>query len=322
MKAIRIHQFGGVDRMNWEEVETPSPSGSQVLVKIAAAGVNYIDIYQRKGIYPVPLPYTIGLEGAGTVEALGPEAAGFEVGDRVAFTSVPGAYAQYVLVPAEKLVHVPSSIDLNTAAACMLQGMTAQYLAHSTYKLKSSDTCLVHSGAGGVGLLLIQTAKSLGAQVITTVSTKEKAVLAKDAGADHVILYKDQDFESEVKKLTHDQGVQVIYDGVGKDTFMKGLNCLAPLGMMVLYGQSSGSIEAFDPGILAQKGSLFLTRPTLFHYTADRKSLEEYASIVFKLIESGQLKIRISEVFPMSDAATAHQKLEARQTTGKLLLVP
>lgn len=322
MKAIRIHQHGEADVLKWEDVATPSPQGSEVLVKIHAAGVNFIDVYQRRGIYPVSLPYGPGLEGAGVVDAVGPQVKNVRVGDRVAFTSVPGAYAEYVIAPDEKLVRLPDGVDFQSGAACMLQGMTAHYLTYSTYQLKAGDTCVIHSAAGGVGLLLVQLAKHLKARSICVVSTKAKAELARSAGADEVIISSEADFEREVMRLTNNKGVQVIYDGVGKDTFLKGLNCLAPLGMMALYGQSSGAVAPFDPALLAQKGSLFLTRPVLFHYTANRQKLEEHASAVFKLIEQGVMKLRISEVIKMADASVAHQKLEGRQTTGKVLLVP
>lgn len=321
MRAIRIHQNGGTDVMQWEEVPTPTPMAGQVRVKVEAAGVNFIDIYHRKGIYPVALPHILGLEGAGVVDALGSDVQGLGVGDRVAFTSVPGAYAEYVIAPFDKLVRLPQAIDSRTGAACMLQGMTAHYLSHTTYPLKSGNTCVVHSAAGGAGLLLVQAAKYRGARVIGVVSTPAKAALAKEGGADEVVVSTESDFESEVKRLTNGKGVQVVYDGVGKDTFMRGINCLAPLGMMVLYGQSSGSVEPFDPSILSSKGSLFLTRPVLFHYTADRKQLDYHAQATFDLITKGAMKIRISETFPMSEAAAAHQRLESRQTTGKLLLV-
>jgi NADPH2:quinone reductase len=322
MRAIQIQQVGNTDVMKWVEVPTPIPSGSQVLVKMRAAGVNYIDVYQRAGIYPVNLPYILGLEGAGVVEAVGPDAKIVAVGDRVAFCNAPGAYAEYVCAPEEKLVRIPEKVEFQTAAACMLQGMTAHYLTHTTYALKAGDTCIVHSAAGGVGLLLVQVAKLRGARVIAVVSTAAKGVLAREAGADEVIVSTEKDFESETMRLTNNKGVQVVYDGVGKDTFMRGINCLAPLGMMALYGQSSGSVAPFDPAILAQKGSLFLTRPVLFHYTAERKKLEEHADAVFGLIAKGLLNIRISEVIPMSQAALAHQLLESRKTTGKLLLTP
>ncbi|WP_089945804.1 quinone oxidoreductase family protein, partial [Candidatus Entotheonella palauensis] len=268
MKAVRIHEFGGPEAMQYEEVPTPAPGSGQVLVKLAAAGLNFIDVYQRTGLYPNNLPYTLGLEGSGTVEAVGVAVTGFSPGDPVAYTGVPGSYADYVLVPADRLVHMPEGLDIKYGAAAMLQGMTAHYLAYTTYPLKAGDTCLVHAAAGGVGLLLVQMAKQCGARVIGTVSTEEKAALAREAGADEMILYTQQDFEAEVMRLTDGKGVQVIYDSVAKDTFDKGLNCLAPLGYMVLYGQSSGPIPPFNPASLNEKGSLFLTRPSLFHYIA------------------------------------------------------
>jgi NADPH2:quinone reductase len=322
MKAVRIHQFGGPEVMQYEEVPTPSPGPGQVLVKLAAAGLNYIDVYQRTGLYPNNLPYTMGLEGSGEIAAVGPEVTGFAVGDRVAYTGVPGAYAEYALVPAERLVHMPTGMDIKAGAAAMLQGMTAHYLAYTTYPLKPGDSCLIHAAAGGVGLLLVQMAKQRGARVFGTVSTEEKAALARDAGADAVILYTQQDFESEVKRLTDGKGVNVVYDSVGKTTFDKSLNCLAPLGYMVLYGQASGPVPPFDPAILNTKGSLFLTRPSLFHYIADRASLEKRAGDVLGWIASGQLKLRMEYTFPLSEAAEAHRSLEGRKTTGKVLLIP
>lgn len=322
MKAVRIHQFGGPEVMQYEEVPTPTPGPGQVLVKLAAAGINYIDVYQRTGLYPNKLPYTMGLEGSGTVAALGPEVTGFAVGAPVAYTGVAGSYAEYVLVPADRLVQMPTGLDLTVGAAAMLQGMTAHYLAYTTYPLKPGDVCLVHAAAGGVGLLLVQMAKQCGARVLGTVSTEEKAALARDAGADETILYTQQDFETEVKRLTDGQGVHVVYDSVGKTTFEKSLNCLRPLGYMVLYGQSSGPVAPFDPAILSAKGSLFLTRPGLFHYTADRASLEQRAGDVLGWIVAGKLRLRTEYTYPLAQAAEAHQSLEGRKTTGKVLLIP
>jgi NADPH2:quinone reductase len=322
MKAVRIHEFGGPEVMRYEDVPTPTPGPGQVLVRLAAAGLNYIDVYQRTGLYPNKLPYTLGLEGSGTVADLGPNVSGFKEGDAVAYTGVPGSYAEAVLVPAVSLVRMPGNVDVKVGAAAMLQGMTAHYLAYTTYPLKSGDACLVHAAAGGVGLLLVQMAKQCGARVFGTVSTQEKAALAREAGADAVILYTQQDFEAEVKRLTDGKGVQVVYDSVGKDTFDKSLNCLAPLGYMVLYGQSSGSVPPFDPAILNAKGSLFLTRPSLFHYTADRASLEKRAGEVLGWVASGQLKLRMEHTFPLAKVAEAHQSLEGRKTTGKVLLIP
>jgi NADPH:quinone reductase len=322
MKAVRIHEFGGPEVMQYEEVPTPTPGAGQVLVKLAASGLNFIDVYQRTGLYPNDLPYGLGLEGSGTVAAVGAEVSGLGEGDPVAYTGVPGSYAEYVLAPATSLVRMPDGLDVQVGAAAMLQGMTAHYLAYTTYPLKAGDTCLIHAAAGGVGLILVQMAKQCGARVIGTVSTEEKAALAREAGADEMILYTQQDFETEVKRLTDGKGVQVIYDSVAKDTFDKGLNCLAPLGYMVLYGQSSGPIPPFDPAILNAKGSLFLTRPSLFHYIADRASLEKRAGDVLGWIASGALKLRMEHTFALSDVAEAHRSLEGRKTTGKVLLIP
>lgn len=322
MKAVRIHAFGGPEVMQYEDVPTPEPGGGQVLVKLAAAGLNFIDVYQRTGLYPNSLPYTLGLEGSGTVAAVGAGVSDLKEGDPVAYTGVPGSYADYVLAPADRLVRMPNGLDVKVGAAVMLQGMTAHYLAHTTYPLKPGDTCLIHAAAGGVGLLLVQMAKQCGARVIGTVSTEAKAALAREAGADETILYTQQDFETEVKRLTDGKGVQVVYDSVAKDTFDKGLNCLAPLGYMVLYGQSSGPIPPFDPAILNAKGSLFLTRPSLFHYIADRASLEKRAGDVLGWVASGKLKVRMEHTFPLAKTAEAHRSLEGRQTTGKVLLIP
>ena len=322
MKAVRIHTFGGPEVMQVEEVPTPSPQAGQVLVRLAAAGLNYIDVYQRSGLYPNPLPYTMGLEGSGIVAAVGPNVTGFTEGDPVAYTGIPGSYAEYVLVPADRLVQMPKRLDVKVGAAAMLQGMTAHYLAYTTYPLKPGDACLVHAAAGGVGLLLVQMAKQCGARVFGTVSTEEKAALARAAGADAAILYTQQDFEAEVKRLTDGKGVQVAYDSVGKTTFEKSLNCLAPLGYLVLYGQASGPVPPFDPAVLSAKGSLFLTRPTLGHYTADRASLEKRAGDVLGWIAAGKLTLRMEHNFALHDAAKAHASLEGRQTTGKVLLIP
>ena len=322
MKAVRIHQFGGPEAMQYEDVPTPTPGPGQVLVKLAAAGLNYIDVYQRTGLYPNKLPYTMGLEGSGTVAAVGPQVAGLAEGTPVAYTGVPGSYAEYALVAADRLVQMPAGLDTKVGAAAMLQGMTAHYLAYTTYPLHAGDSCLIHAAAGGVGLLLVQMAKHCGARVIGTVSTEEKAALARQAGADEVILYTQQDFETEVKRLTNGQGVNVVYDSVGKTTFDKSLNCLKPLGYMVLYGQSSGPVPPFDAAILNAKGSLFLTRPSLFHYTADRASLEKRAGDVLGWIAAGKLTVRTEYSFPLAQAAAAHRSLESRKTTGKVLLIP
>jgi NADPH:quinone reductase len=322
MRAIRIQQFGGPEAMGLEELPTPKPGDGQALVRIEAAGVNFIDVYQRTGLYKNPLPYGLGLEGAGVVEAVGSGVTTVRVGDRVAWTGIPGSYATHNVVPADKLVTLPAGVDARAGASAMLQGMTAHYLAHSTYPLKAGDTCVVHAAAGGVGLLLCQMAKRAGARVIGTVSTEEKAKLAREAGAHDVILYTRQDFEAEVKRLTGGKGVQVIYDSVGKDTFEKGFNCLAMRGYMVLYGASSGPVAPLDPQLLNAKGSLFLTRPSLFHYTASREELVKRAGDVLGWIQKGELKVRIGATFPLAETAQAHRDLEGRKTTGKVLLIP
>ena len=322
MKAIRVHTPGGPEALRYEEIERAAPGPSQVLVKIEAAGVNFIDIYQRTGHYKVPLPVTLGQEAAGTVSAVGPGVAEPKVGERVAYASLLGAYAEYAVVPADRVVVLPDGVSTKQGAAVMLQGMTAHYLATSTYALKPGDACLAHAAAGGVGLLLCQIAKLRGARVLGTVSTREKAALARGAGADEVILYTGQDFETEVRRLTNGAGLQVIYDSVGKTTFEKGLGCLAPRGMMVLYGQSSGPVGPFDPQVLSQKGSLFLTRPTLAHYIATRAELLGRAGELLGWIKSGKLTVRIERELPLAQAAEAHRLLEGRKTTGKVLLIP
>src|SRR5436190_15248839 len=322
MKAIRVHTPGGPEALRYEDVPQPAAGPGEVLVKIEAAGVNFIDVYQRNGHYKVPVPFTLGLEAAGTVAAVGVGVAEPKVGDRVAYTTVLGAYAEYAVVPADRVVRLPDGVSAKQGAAAMLQGLTAHYLATTTYPLKSGDACLVHAAAGGVGLLLCQIAKLRGARVLGTVSTRGKAALAGEAGADEVILYTEQDFEAEVKRLTSGVGLQVIYDSVGKTTFEKGLNCLARRGMMVLYGQSSGPVGLFDPQVLNQKGSLFLTRPTIVHYIATRAELLARADEVLGWIQRGTLKLRIERELPLAQAAEAHRLLEARQTTGKVLLIP
>jgi NADPH2:quinone reductase len=321
MYAVRIHQHGGSEVLRYEEVPTPAPGEGQALVRLVACGVNFIDIYQRKGLYRVELPATLGQEGAGVVEVVGPGVTEVKPGDRVAYSNVLGAYAEYAVVPAARLVPIPDGVTYQQAAAVMLQGMTAHYLVHSTYPLKPQDTCLVHAAAGGVGLLLVQMAKRRGATVIGTVSTEEKAKLAREAGADHVILYTQQDFEQEVMRITDGRKVQVVYDSVGRDTFDKSLNCLTLRGMMVLYGQSSGPVHPFDPQVLAQKGSLFLTRPVLWNYTATRDELLWRARDVLGAVASGDLKVRIDRALPLSQAQDAHRALEGRETTGKVLLL-
>jgi NADPH2:quinone reductase len=322
MRAIRVPQYGGPEVMRLEELPTPTPGEGQALVRLEAAGVNFIDVYQRSGLYKGALPVPLGLEGAGTVEAVGPGVTTVRPGDRVAWTGVPGSYATHTVVPADRLVTLPAGLDARAGAAAMLQGMTAHYLAHTTYPLKPGDACLVHAAAGGVGLLLCQMARRAGARVIGTVSTEEKARLAREAGAHDVILYTQQDFGAEVKRLTGGTGVQVVYDSVGRDTFDKGLDCLAPRGYMVLYGQSSGPVAPVDPQVLNAKGSLFLTRPSLFHYTATREELLYRAGEVLGWVRSGQLRLRIGATFPLAEAAQAHRDLEGRRTTGKVLLIP
>jgi NADPH:quinone reductase len=322
MKAVRVHTPGGPETMRYEDVPEPTPKAGEAVVKIDAAGLNYIDVYYRTGQYKAALPLTLGLEAAGTVTAVGPNVGEVKVGDKVAYTGVSGAYAESAAVPAQRLVVLPTGLTTKQGAAMMLQGMTAHYLTTSTYPLKAGDTCLVHAAAGGVGLLLCQMAKLRGARVIGTVSTEDKAKLAREAGADDVILYGQQDFETEVKRLTGGKGVQVVYDSVGKTTFDKSLSSCAPRGMVALFGQSSGPVGTFDPQVLNQKGSLFLTRPSLFHYIATREELLARAGEVGRWIVEGKLKVRAELTFPLEDAAEAHRQLEARKTTGKVLLVP
>jgi len=322
MKAIRINEAGGSDVLKVEEQPTPQPDKGQILVKLDACGVNFIDVYQRTGLYQMPLPFTPGLEGAGTVEAVGEGVSEFSKGDQVAWTGIPGSYAEYNVIPAERAVKVPSGLDTKTAAALMLQGMTAHYLVNDTYPLQRGEWCLIHAGAGGVGLLAIQMAKAKGAKVITTVSTDEKAQLAKDAGADHVILYTQQDFEDETLKATGGEKLAVVYDSVGETTFDKGLNLLRTRGTMVLYGQSSGPVPPFDLNILNPKGSLYVTRPSLVHYIGTREELAKRAGDVLGDAASGKLKVRIGKEFPLTEAKHAHYDLEGRKTTGKVLLIP
>jgi NADPH:quinone reductase len=322
MRAVRIREYGGPEVLQVEESTIPSVASGQLLVRLEAAGINFIDVYQRKGLYKVPLPYGMGLEGAGIVEGVGAGVSEFAPGARVAWMGTPGSYATHAIVPADKAVAVPEGIDGRAGAAAMLQGITAHYLSHSTYGLVRGDTCLVHAGAGGVGLLLTQVAKLLGARVLTTVSTDEKAALSREAGADEVIFYGREDFAQAVRRLTGGAGVQVVYDSVGKDTFDKSLDCLAPRGMLVLYGQSSGPVAPLDLQVLNAKGSLFVTRPTAFHYTASREELLSRARDVFGWMADKRLKVRIGATFPLDHAAEAHRQLEARKTTGKVLLLP
>jgi len=320
VKAIRIHRLGGPEVLQYEDVPVPTAGQGEALVRVEAAGVNFIDVYRRTGLYKVELPHTLGQEGAGTVDAVGSGVTDVALGDRVAFTDVPGAYAQYAVAPADRLIPIPPKVNNRQAAAVILQGLTAHYLALATYPLEPGDVCLVHAAAGGVGLLLCQIAKRRGARVIATVSTEAKAELARGAGADEVILYTRQDFAAEVKRLTG-TGVHVIYDSVGKTTFDKGLDCLHPRGMMVLCGQSSGPVPPVDPQILNKKGSLFLTRPTLFNYTATREELLARAGDVLGWVADGSLSVRIHREYPLADAASAQRALEGRETTGKVLLV-
>ena len=322
MKAIRAAKTGGPEVMHLEELPTPRPGEGELLVRVEAAGVNFIDIYQRSGAYKLPLPLVLGAEGAGVVEAKGPNVGEFEVGDRVAWSGAPGSYATHVLVAADKAVAIPAAIDSRTAAAAMLQGITAHYLSRSTYHLQQGDTCVVHAAAGGVGLLLTQMAKIAGARVVGTVSTKDKAQLAKANGADVIVLYTHDDFVAAAKKATDGRGVQVVYDSVGQTTFDGSLRSLAPRGMLVLYGQSSGPVPPVDPQRLNAGGSLYLTRPTLAHYIATRGELLTRARELFVWIETGLVKVRIGATFPLAEAADAHRALAARETTGKVLLIP
>ena len=322
MKAIQVKQPGGPEAMELVDLPIPQPKPSEAVVKIAAAGVNFIDVYNREGRYKVPLPFTPGQEGAGVVSAVGSDVREVAIDDRVAYTSVLGSYAEYAVVPADRLVKIPDGVSDRQAAATMLQGLTAHYLVHDTYPLKKGETTLIHAAAGGVGLLLVQMAHNIGARIIGTVSTEEKAKLAREAGVDEIILYTQSDFETETKRLTAGKGVDVVYDSVGKTTFEKGLNVLRPRGMMALFGGSSGAVPPFDPLMLTQKGSLYLTRPSINHYILTRQELEKRANAVFEMIRAGQLKLRIEHVYPLAQAAQAHRDLESRKTTGKLLLIP
>ncbi len=326
MKAIQIKQVGGPEVMELVDVPVPQPKANEAVVKIVAAGVNFIDVYNREGRYKAPLPLVLGQEGAGVVTAIGPDVQkdGHEVavGDRVAYTMTLGSYAEYASVAADKLVKIPAGVSEREAAAAILQGMTAHYLAYDTYPLKKGETALVHAAAGGVGLLLTQMAHNIGARVIATVSTEEKAKLARAAGADEVILYTQVDFEAETKRLTGGKGLDVVYDSVGKTTFDKGLNLLRPRGMMVLYGGSSGAVAPLDPLVLTAKGSIFLTRPSLGAYILTSAELQARAGAVFGMIRDGKLKLRIEHVYPLAEVQRAHRDLEGRKTTGKLLLIP
>ena len=322
MKAIQINRTGGPEVLELTDLPTPEPKPNEATVKIHASGVNFIDLYNREGRYKVQLPFVLGQEASGVVSAVGSDVMGISVGDRVAYTALLGSYAEYAVVAADRLVKIPAGVDDRQAAAAMLQGMTAHYLAYDTYPLKKGERALIHAAAGGVGLLLVQMAHQIGARVIATVSTEEKASLAREAGADDIILYTQNDFETETRRLAGGKGLDVVYDSVGKTTFEKGLNLLRPRGMMVLYGGSSGAVTPIDPIVLTQKGSLFLTRPSLGHYIATAQELQRRAGSVFAMISSGQLKLRIEHIYPLAEAQQAHRDLEARKTTGKLLLIP
>ena len=322
MKAIQVKQVGGPEAMEVVELPVPQPKANEAVVKLAASGVNFIDVYFREGRYKAPLPLIPGSEGAGTVTGVGADVTSVKVGERVAWAIVQGSYAEYTSVPADRLVSIPSGVTDQQAAAVMLQGMTAHYLSHDTFPLKKGETALVHAAAGGVGLLLVQMAHHIGARVIATVSTDEKAKLAREAGADEVILYTHQDFEAETKRITGGKGVDVVYDSVGKTTFEKGLNVLRPRGMMVLFGGSSGAVPPFDLITLSQKGSLYVTRPTLTNYITTRQDLVARSSAVLNMIAEGKLKLRIEHTYPLAEAQRAHRDLEGRKTTGKLLLIP
>ena len=320
MKAIRVVKTGGREALSYVDVPDPRPEPGEVLVALEFAGVNFFDVYQRAGMYPIPVPFTLGTEAAGTAVAVGADVSDFKPGDRVAYQGVQGAYAQRAVVPADRLLRLPDGVSTRTAAALMLQGLTAHYLATSTYSLKVGDTALVHAAAGGVGLLLCQIAKIRGAKVIGTVSTAAKAALARAAGADHVIRYTEQDFAAETQRLTNNRGVEVVYDSVGRTTFDQSLNCLAPRGLLALFGQSSGAVPPFNPQVLNQKGSLYLTRPTLGHYVATRAELLRRTDELFAWLQANKLSVRVDREVPLKDVAEAHRALESRETTGKVLL--
>jgi NADPH2:quinone reductase len=322
MKAIQVARVGGPEVLTPVELPIPTPKPNEAVVQIKASGVNFIDVYFREGRYPTPLPFINGQEGAGVVMEIGSEVAALQPGDRVAYTSALGSYAEYAAVPASRLVKIPDALSFEHAAAAMLQGMTAHYLLRSSYPLQSGETALIHAAAGGVGLLLVQMAKKIGAHVIGTAGTEKKATIARDAGADECIVYTNTDFENETRRLTDGKGVNVVYDGVGKSTFDKDLNLLRPRGYLVLFGASSGAVPPFDLIKLSQKGSLYITRPTLAHYTATREELEWRANDVLQMIVAGDLKLRIHKVYPLAEAQQAHRDLEGRKTTGKLLLKP
>ena len=318
--AIRVHKVGGPEVLQWEKVEAGEPGPGQVRLRQEAAGLNFIDVYHRTGLYPQPLPFTPGTEGAGIVEAIGDDVDNVNVGDRVAYAGPIGGYAEERLIGADRLVKLPDSISSEQAAGMMLQGMTAQMLLRSVFPVARGDTILIHAAAGGVGLILCQWASALGATVIGTVGTEEKAELAKAHGCHHAIVYSKQDFVAEVQRITGGEKLPVVYDSVGRDTFMRSLDCLKPRGLMVSFGQSSGAVEPFSPNVLAQKGSLYLTRPTMFTYTATREQLEQSAGELFAIVESGKVKIEVQQRFPLKDAAEAHRELQARRTTGSTIL--
>ena len=322
MKAIQVARVGASEVLTLVEAPVPDPKPNEALVQIKAAGVNFIDVYFREGRYPAPLPFINGQEAAGIVVAVGPDVTTLRLGDRVAYTGVLGSYAEYAAVPADRIVRIPAELDFEQAAAAMLQGMTAHYLSHSTYPIKTNETALIHAAAGGVGLLLVQMAKQLGARVIATAGSEEKAQLARGAGADEVIIYTEQDFEAETKRLTGNQGVDVVYDGVGKETFARDLSVLRPRGYLVLFGGASGAVPPFDLLELTKHGSLFVTRPSLQHYVARREELEQRSNEVLQMIVRGDLKLRIYKKYPLEDVRQAHHDLEGRKTTGKLLLIP
>ena len=322
MKAIQVSRVGGPEVLTLVDVPVPSPKPNEAVVKIHVAGVNFIDVYFREGRYPAALPFVNGQEASGVVTDVGSDVTTVQRGDRVAYTSAVGSYAEYAAVPEQRLVKIPDELDFEQAAAAMLQGMTAHYLLYSAYKLQSGETALIHAAAGGVGLLLVQMAKKIGGRVIATVGTHEKAQLAREAGADEIIVYTEADFETETRELTEGKGVHVVYDGVGKDTFDKDLNVLRPRGYLVLFGGASGAVPPFDLIKLSQKGSLYVTRPTLAHYTATRDELEWRAHDVMQMIVRGDLKLRIHKTYPLAEAQQAHRDLEGRKTTGKLLLKP
>lgn len=322
MKAIQITQTGGPEVLTLTDLPRPTPKANEALIEIKASGINFIDVYLREGRYPSPLPFIAGQEAAGMVAEVGDEVTNLKPGDRVAYCGIPGSYAEYACVPADRLVKVSAELDFDTAAAAMLQGMTAHYLCRSTYPIKSGETALIHAAAGGVGQLLVQMCKRLGARVIGTAGNEDKANLARAAGADECIVYTQTDFETETRRLTDGRGVHVVYDGVGKATFDRDLNVLRPRGYLVLFGGASGAVPPFDLIKLSQKGSLFITRPTLGHYTATREELDWRADDVLQMIASGELKLQIHHRYPLADAQQAHRDLEERKTTGKLLLIP